>query len=145
MSKPLIWTRRGVAEIELLRRYGRLKVGTRATIPFRLEFKEIVVMEGKDVGQYELIIDGHVANDPRRLLSYKPIGWLFNKTNWFFIPRRGESFRFQGDVFDYALVSAETSLESRTTDSKQQRFRVLSVTWQDPRPADHPEPAQDPA
>jgi hypothetical protein len=139
MSKPLIWTRRGVAEIELLRRYGRLKVGTLATITFRLEFKEVVVMEGKDVGQYELIVDGRVADDPRRIQSYQSIGWGFNTTSWFFMSSRTERIRFEGDVFDYALLTVRHGLERRDTESKQQRFRVVEVRWEDARPADHPE------
>lgn len=137
---PLVWTRRGEAEIELLRRYGRLKVGTRATIAFRLEFKEVVVIEGKDVGQYERIIDGQVADDPRRIQSYQSIGWVFNTTNWFFMA----SGRFEGDVFDYALLTVRHGLERRDTESKQQRFRVLEVRWRDARPADHPEPSEAP-
>jgi hypothetical protein len=129
-----MWERRGSAEIELLRRYGRQRVGARAVVPFVLQFKGVANIKGEDVGQYELVATLQIADDPRRSMSYAPIGWRLGKRNSFKILHRGQRVNFEGDVFDYALVRVTQTIEERDTRSGHQRFRVCRIEWQDPVP-----------
>jgi hypothetical protein len=140
MDKQPIWTRWGVAEIELLRRYSRISPGTHAALPFSLTLTEVVVMEGKEVGQYNLVLDALIAENARRVQHFSTIGWWLNTTAQRVLSNRGKRVDFDGDIFDFVVAKLTCGLEDRDTDSGHQRFRVLSIVWSDPRPADHPLP-----
>ena len=109
--------RRGVIEIELLRRYGRTPAGTRAVGWFK------VSATGEDYFTHVWEVRIQVADDPR----------VVGGPGWFpWAPPHGTSrAASEAGLLEYVLQKVVRSVEERRTAAKHQRFRVVHAAWQD--------------
>jgi len=109
--------RRGVIEIELLRRYGRTPAGTRAVGWFEVsETGEVYFTHMREVHI-------RVADDPR----------VVGGPAWFPWPREpGVSpAASEARLLERVLWDVVRSVEERQTKTKHQRFRVVRAEWED--------------
>jgi hypothetical protein len=115
-----------VVEVETLRRFGRVPIGTRAEFPFFLvEY---------DTAGYWVNYTIRVGEGPRGIgvscgINLFPRGG--KKTIRVSRYVRGVLKRFEGNLADYALALVVDSLEEMNTRSGYQRFRVIRAEWSD--------------
>ncbi|HYT93438.1 MAG TPA: hypothetical protein VEL76_32270 [Gemmataceae bacterium] len=133
----------GGAEVELVRRSGRLPVGTCATVPFVLREQGDELYGGRSVCKYRLEVTLQIAGGPLPISVASLVRWQRRKRRHFQISRGAELVAFTGDVWDYALLMVRHAIEDQRTRSGHPRFRVVAVAWQDPQP-DDPEGGQKP-
>jgi hypothetical protein len=109
--------RRGVIEIELLRRYGRTPAGIRAVGWFK------VSATGEDYFTHVWEVRIRVADDPR----------VVGAQCWFqWAPPRGTSrAASEAGLLERVLREVVRDVEERRTAAKHQRFRVVHAAWQD--------------
>jgi hypothetical protein len=113
--------REGVVEIETLRRFGRVPVGTRADCPISLV--------KYDVRTYWVHCTIRIADDPREMGISCMFNWGNEKTMRVQRHVRGVWKRFVGSMADYALSSIVDAVEGMNTKSGYQRFRVIRAQW----------------
>ena len=121
--------RRGIVEIETLRRYGRIPPGTRVR-------GAVVLTRRTDPSclGYGLKVRLEVKDDPRPVAFDLDFDWDRGEdepaTWWEFF--RGKHTRIQADnLLDAAGKHLTHEIESRNTGTDHQRFRVIRVEWKD--------------
>jgi hypothetical protein len=108
--------RRGVIEIELLRRYGRTPAGTRAVGWFEVsEFPHVYF-------NHQLELHIQVADEPRVVGG---TGWLTWVPPPGMLPEAAEAALLQRVLHDVVSL-----VEEQQTSAKHQRFRVVRAEWQ---------------
>jgi hypothetical protein len=120
MTEPL---RRGVVEVETLRRYGHVPVGTRAVLP--------VSLYKCDATRYVAHFPLRIGKDPLKCDVSCLITWGGGeeetiRMEWNF---RGVLKSFEGTLAEFALLRVVEGLEYDTTRSGHQRFRVIRAEW----------------
>lgn len=118
--------RQGVVEIETLRRYGRVPIGTRAEFP--------IFLVKHDAGYYWAQYTLRIGEDPREIgVSCGINVFTGGGEETIRLSRyvRGVLKPFEGNLADYALSRVVDSLEEMNTPSGYQRFRVIRAEWSD--------------
>jgi hypothetical protein len=116
----------GVVEVETLRRYGRVPVGTRAVFP--------IVLVKEDATHYHAQCTIRVGEDPRETTFICLIsGITGGSEETIRLSRyvRGVLKPFEGNLAAYALSQVVDALEEMNTRSGHQRFRVVRAEWND--------------
>lgn len=145
MTEPL---RRGVVEIETLRRYGlRVPVGTRAVLSVSLYKHEVTrytpyfrlrVGAGGDMCDVPVNYSAHFPLSFGKGLGgcdvncNIPWGWGERETiqmEW--KDRRGALKPFEGTLAEFALLRVVETLEQEETRGGHPRFRVIRAEWTD--------------
>jgi hypothetical protein len=119
--------RRGVVEVEALRRWGREPIGTRAV-------GQVVLIQhdfsSSPWVQYTL----QIGKDPRTICASCLIN-VFTRGGDEVIRLsryvRGVLTPFEGNLSEYALSRVVDALEGEDTPSGYQRFRVIRAEWTD--------------
>jgi hypothetical protein len=109
--------RRGVIEIELLRRYGRTPAGTRAVGWFEVsEFPHVYFNHQREL---HIQVDG----EPR----------VIGGAGWFtWVPAPGTPPETaEAALLERVLRDVVSLVEEQQTSAKHQRFRVVRAEWQD--------------
>ena len=118
--------RQGVVEVETLRPYGRVPIGTRAEFPFFLV--------KHDATDYWVRYTLRIGEDPREIgMSCQVNVFIGGGEETVRLSRhvRGVWKPFEGNLAEYALARVVDSLEEMTTPSGYQRFRVVRAEWSD--------------
>jgi hypothetical protein len=119
--------RRGVVEVETLRRWGRVPIGTRAVGQIALVQHDA---SSSPWVQYRL----QIGSDPRQICASCLIN-VFARGGDEVIRLsryvRGVLTPFEGNLPEYALSCVVDSLEGQDTPSGYQRFRVIRAEWTD--------------
>src|SRR5262245_56506566 len=118
--------RKGIVEIETLRRYGRVRVGTRAEGSFVL-----APPEGKSTW-YSLTIRILIADDPRPVgpVLYFPWPAKLDDPRTWWQSHRGSSREVKArDFWDGVIQKLILMLEDESTSQGHQRFRVVRAEW----------------
>jgi hypothetical protein len=95
-----------VVEVETLRRWGRVPIGTRAV-------GQIVLVQHDFSSSPWVQYTIQIGEDPRKICASVPIG------------------TFEGNLPEYALSRVVDALEGEDTPSGYQRFRVIRAEWTD--------------
>jgi hypothetical protein len=114
----------GVVEVETLRRYGRVPIGTRAHGSF--------VLTRWDSTTYWVDYTLRIGDDPREIGANCLINVFHGGSKEIVrLSRyvRGVLTRFEGNLADYAISRVVDSLEEMNTPSGYQRFRVVRAEW----------------
>jgi hypothetical protein len=123
--------RRGVVEVETLRRWGRVPIGTRAV-------GQIVLVQHDASSSPWVRYTFQIGGDPRMICASCLINMFTRGSDEVIrLSRyvRGVLTPFEGNLYDYALSRVVDALEGENTPSGYQRFRVLRAEWTD-APAD---------
>src|SRR5262249_35174591 len=118
MTEPL---RRGVVEVETLRRYGHVPVGTRAVLP--------VSLYQRDATNYVAHYPLRIGKDRRKCDVSCLITWGGEETTRMERYVQGVLKPFEGTLADLALLRVVEGLEAWKTRSGHQRFRVIRAGW----------------
>jgi hypothetical protein len=123
MSEPTI-KRKGVLEVETLRRYGRMPAGTRARGWFRLTGP-------LQDGWYGVRGKFRVGDDPRVVQVYVDFMWdgAPDEKVTRGVMRHGKHEWVKVDLMGNALRTVVESVEGRKTSTGNQRFRVIRAEW----------------
>jgi len=119
--------RRGVIEVETLRRYGRVPPGTRARGSLTLS------RTGSSYLGYCLKIHIQVGSDPRPVGCEIHFEWDRAESvplTWWTAFRGGCVKVEARDLFDGAIQQATLHIEDQSTRKGHQRFRVTRAEWQ---------------
>lgn len=119
--------RQGIVEIETLRRYGRVPIGTHARGP--------MILEKYDKASYWVSYTISIADDPRKLKVSCGINVFSGKPGEVVRLKRyvrGVLTPFEGTLEEYAVASVTDSLVEMNTPGGYQRFRVVRAEWAGP-------------
>jgi hypothetical protein len=125
-----MFPRRGVIEVELLRRYGRTPAGSLAVGWFE-------VAEAPDSSFFTHVYDLRIqiADDPRTIGGKLYFIWKPRRLDEPYtrdVFHRGtRSVVTAADIFEYVVQGVVRYIEGLDTSAKHQRFRVVRAVWQD--------------
>jgi len=126
--------RHGIVEIETLRRYGRVPAGTRAVGSFALWGRPVQPGQRR----FEVLLtEISVGDDPRvvRLCVSSDFTARGDRPRTWSMMHRGKMHEFHAaDLSVYLLQELTLALESQSTSTGAQRFRVVRAEWQDDAP-----------
>lgn len=120
--------RRGVVEIETLRRYGKIPIGTKAEGWFEL------AENSHDYLAHSLSYRVQIGDDPRTIGSVLYFHWGrdTDEPSEFYQYHQKECRQFfAANLFDYAILKIQLLIEDQCTSSGYQRFRMVRAEWQD--------------
>jgi hypothetical protein len=124
-----MFPRRGVIEVELLRRYGRVPAGTRAVGWFEL------TENSGPITTHAFEVHIRVADDPRVVGGKLFFTWKRERidesyTRMVFYRGRRQTVS-AANLFEYVVQNVVRYVEGLDTSAKHQRFRVVRAVWQD--------------
>jgi hypothetical protein len=126
--------RHGIVEIETLRRYGRVPIGTRAVGSFALWGKPVPPGHRR----FEFLQTHiQVGDDPRIVMMNSISDWTAREDRphtWHTMHRKKMQAFHAADLSGHLLQSVTNYLEGLSTGTGQQRFKVVRIEWQDEAP-----------